>query len=49
VAELDARLLQIEAQETRLLRSLAEGKGGPCAAGIGQMPRKSLGILKIKY
>jgi hypothetical protein len=51
VAELDARLLQIEAQETRLLRSLAEGKGkgGPSAAGIGQMPRKSLGILKIKY
>ena len=49
VAELDARLLQIEAKETRLLRSLAEGKRGPSAAGIGQMPRKSLGTLRIKY
>ena len=49
VAELDARLLQIEVQETKLLRSLPERKGGASSGGISPIPRKSLGTLKIKY
>ena len=49
VAELDARLLQIEVQETKLLQSLAERKGGASKGTISPMPRKSLGTLKIKY
>jgi hypothetical protein len=49
VAELDARLHQIEAQEAKLLQRLSEGKGGATSGGIRPIPRKSLGTLKIKY
>ena len=49
VAELDARLLEIEVQESKLLQGLAERKRGAFGDGVSPIPRRSLGTLRIKY
>jgi hypothetical protein len=53
VAELDARLREIEAEEATLLQGLAErskGKGvGSSGLGSKFVPRPSSGALRIRY
>jgi hypothetical protein len=50
VAELDARLREIEAEETALLQGLAERKRVcPSGAGMSTTPRRSAGAFRIRY
>jgi len=50
VAELDARLREIEVQEAKLLQRLAEDKRvGASGSAINLAPHRSLGTLRIKY
>jgi len=50
VAELDARLREIEAEEAALLQGLAERKRVcPSGAGIRSAPRGSAGAFRIRY
>lgn len=50
VAELDARLRAIEAEETALLQGLAERKRlGLSGAGMGPTPRRTAGAFRIRY
>jgi hypothetical protein len=53
VAELDARLREIETEETNLLQGLAErskSKGvDPSRTGSKLIPRRTAGALRIRY
>jgi hypothetical protein len=50
VAELDARLHEIEAEEAALLQGLAERKrAGLPGAGTRPAPRRSAGVFRIRY
>jgi len=50
VAELDARLCAIEAEEAALLQRLAERKRlGLPGAGMGPTPRRTAGAFRIRY
>lgn len=49
LAELDARLLEIEAEQTGLLQALAERKGTNVAAGTARPSRGHTQPFKIRY
>jgi hypothetical protein len=50
LAELDARLREIEAEESALLQGLAKHRPlGPPGAGIRPAPRGSAGAFRIRY
>ena len=49
VAELDARLQEIDAEQAHLLQALADRKGKTVEAGAGRPSRRSAQPFKIRY
>ncbi|HEY5177400.1 MAG TPA: hypothetical protein VII95_17720 [Terriglobales bacterium] len=49
LAELDARLMEIDAEQTGLLQALADRKGKTVEAGIGRHSRGHTQPFKIRY
>ena len=49
VTELDTRLKEIDAEQTRLQQALAERKGNPVETRIGRQSRGRTQAFKIRY
>ena len=49
LAELDARMKEIDAEQARLLRALADRKGKTVEAGINRSSRGRTQAFKIRY
>jgi len=49
VAELDARLQEIDAEQTHLLQALADRKGKAVETGASRPPRRRAQPFKIRY
>ena len=49
VAELDVRLKEIDAEQARLLQTLANRKCNPVETGTGRQPRGRTQAFKIRY